>query len=185
MSKLCPTHVDQQTQERRLVSTFLEGARRERREQPHDTALDHEQKHPWGFGRGWAGCLLGARGGRVRHTVTRAAHTQPGMHTCTHCGPPATSTARCARGFPQTFPQHPPERREPSPRLCGTEDTAQQQGTSFEFLRHTEVRESRGRPSWSTDPSLLFVLRAQGSGRSWLEGKDRQVPGPITAFASS
>lgn len=78
-----------------------------------------------------------------------------------------TTTSRCAHSFPQTqadlHSSIPQRGGSPPHRLHGMEDTAQQQGTSFEFFRHREVkRESRGRPWWSTDPSLLFVLLAQG-----------------------
>lgn len=154
----------------------MEGARRERREQPHNTALDHEQKHPWEFRRGWAGCPLGAWGGRVWHIFTRATRSLA-CTPCTRCCHRLT-TSRCAHSFPQTqadlHGSIPQKGGSPPHRLHSMEDTAQQQGTSFAFFRHREVKreqrealvELRPQPTVCATGPGVWPLLDRGKGQT-------------------
>ena len=128
MSKLCPTHVDQQTQQRRPVSTFWSGGGERRREGPHDTASAHEQS-VWERGCGGLAAWgqLGPPGGRVGHTLTCTTHSLA-CTPFTHCCYLADTPTLCTQlpWNPGAFShQHPRERWNPAHCLHRTEDTAQ------------------------------------------------------------
>ena len=129
MSKLCPTHVDQQTRQRRPVSTFLEGGGGEG-EKGHMTRPRPTSRASGSRGRaGWLAAWgqLGPPGGRVGHTLARTTHSLA-CTPCTHCCHPADTPTLCTQlpwnpGAPSH--QHPRERRSPAHCLHHTEDTAQ------------------------------------------------------------
>lgn len=115
------------------------------------------------MGVGWLAARSLGRGSQAPpHAPHAARHARPAPTAVSRL----TATARRAQSCPQTqaglYSSVPQRGGGPPRHLHGTEDTAQQQGTILRVLQ-TQSSASRGRPWGSTNPSLLFVLLAQGS----------------------
>jgi hypothetical protein len=148
------------------------GGRKTAWEGLHDTALNHEQKHPWGL-KGATGSLYRASPGPWGGGQAQPhAHLPPAWHAhpCTQllslgCMPTLT-TAHTST----------PRRKEPSLRSqAWRTQPVSEQGTPFKFFRCRQVKieEWRRGPGWTPPlparPSVLLVRGVATPG--WGEGR--------------
>lgn len=129
-------------------------------------------------GGGLAACSETGEGesGTPSHAPHAAWHARPAPTAVIRL----PTTSHCARSFPQTQAGGSPSRH-----LHGMEDTAQQQGTSFEFFRHREVKREQREALVEHRPQPTVCATGPGVWPLLGRGQGQTVARPGTAFVSS